>query len=115
MDRGRPALVHWSRTHVFSCIRVRQRGKKVYYILRYNRYSQFLDVMKDMLELKNEAMLYAASAERQEFKMKILTELQKLEAAILKIKGKKREKAIEAYRELLGLLREEPIYLKRYE
>ena len=68
-----------------------------------------------MLELNKEATIHAARPEREDLKMKILTELEKLEGEILKIKGKKREKAIETYRELLGLLEEEPIYLKRYE
>lgn len=47
--------------------------------------------------------------------MKILTKLEKLEEEILKVKGKEREKAMETYRELLWLLKEEPIYLVRYE
>ena len=68
-----------------------------------------------MLELNKEATIHAARPGREDLKMKILTELEKLEGEILKIKGKKREKAIETYRELLGLLEEEPIYLKRYE
>jgi uncharacterized protein (UPF0216 family) len=68
-----------------------------------------------MLELKNKAMNLAAHTDGERFKMKILAELKKLEAEILKVKGKKREKAMKTYLELLGLIKEEPIYLKRYE
>ncbi len=68
-----------------------------------------------MLELKNEAMTNAARAKAEEFKMKLLTKLARLEEEILKVKGKKREEAIETYRKLLRLLKEEPIYLVRYE
>jgi len=46
--------------------------------------------------------------------MKIPTKLRKLEKEIPKMKGKKREEAIETYRELLQLLDDEPIYLLRY-
>lgn len=68
-----------------------------------------------MLELKNEAMSHMAHTKGEDFKMKILTKLARLEREILKLKGKKREKAIRMYREFLGLLKEEPVYLKRYE
>jgi len=44
-----------------------------------------------------------------------MTKLRKLEERILKLKGKEREEAMESYRELLFLLKEEPIYLIRYE
>jgi hypothetical protein len=47
--------------------------------------------------------------------MKILTKLRKLEKEIPELKGKKRGEAIETYRELLWLLKDEPIYLLRYE
>ena len=47
--------------------------------------------------------------------MKILTKLRRLEEEILRLKGKKREEAMETYRELLWLLKDEPIYLVRYE
>ncbi len=47
--------------------------------------------------------------------MKILTKLRRLEEEIPRLKGEKREKAIETYRELLWLLKDEPIYLVRYE
>ena len=68
-----------------------------------------------MLKLKNKATSQVARAEGEEFKMKILTKLERLEEEILKVKGKKREEARETYRELLRLLKEEPIYLVRYE
>lgn len=71
--------------------------------------------MNDMLELKKRAMSHVARAEGKEFKMKILTKLERLEEEILKVKGKEREEARETYRKLLRLLREEPIYLVRYE
>jgi len=74
-----------------------------------------LQARNDMLELKNEAISHVAHAEGEEFKMKILTKLARLEEEILKLRGKKREKAIEMYREFVSLLKEEPIYLKRYE
>ena len=47
--------------------------------------------------------------------MKILTKLRRLEEEIPRLKGKKREEAIETYRELLWRLKDEPIYLVRYE
>ncbi|KPV63818.1 MAG: hypothetical protein AOA66_0547 [Candidatus Bathyarchaeota archaeon BA2] len=47
--------------------------------------------------------------------MKILIKLRRLEEEIPRLKGEKREKAIETYRELLWLLKDEPIYLVRYE
>ena len=47
--------------------------------------------------------------------MKILTKLRRLEEEILKLKGKKREEAMKTYRELLWFLKDEPIYLARYE
>ena len=49
------------------------------------------------------------------FKMKILAKLKLLEEEIPRLKGKQREKAMETYRELLWLLKDEPIYLIRYE
>lgn len=49
----------------------------------------------------------------EEFKMKILTKLRKLEKEILKLKGRKREEAMKLYRKLLFSLRDEPIYLLR--
>ena len=42
-------------------------------------------------------------------------QLRRLEEEIPNLKGKKREKAMEMYRELLWLLKDEPIYLLRYE
>lgn len=68
-----------------------------------------------MLELKNKATSHAKSAEGEESKIKILTKLEKLEEELFTVKGKKREKALETYRELLRLLKEEHIYLVRYE
>ena len=47
--------------------------------------------------------------------MKILTKLRKLEGEILELKGKEREEVMEVYRRLLLQLRDEPIYLFRYE
>jgi len=47
--------------------------------------------------------------------MKILTKLKRLEEEIPRLRGKKREEAMETYRELLWLLKDEPIYLLRYE
>jgi len=46
---------------------------------------------------------------------KILKKLRRLEKEIPKLKGKKRGEAIETYREILWLLKDEPIYLLRYE
>jgi len=51
----------------------------------------------------------------EEFKMEILTKLRRLEEEIPKLKGKKREEAMEIYRQLLQFLEDEPIYLVRYE
>lgn len=47
--------------------------------------------------------------------MKILTKLRRLEKEIPKLKGKEREEAMETYRGLLLILKDEPIYLVRYE
>jgi hypothetical protein len=50
--------------------------------------------------------------------VKILTKLRRLEEEIPKLKGEKREEAMETYRRLLWLLvhaRDEPVYLVRYE
>jgi hypothetical protein len=47
--------------------------------------------------------------------MRILTKLKKLEEEIPKLRGEKREEAMETYRQLLWLLKDEPIYLLRYE
>ena len=41
--------------------------------------------------------------------------LRRLEEEIPALKGKRREEAIETYRELLRILKDEPIYLMRYE
>lgn len=46
---------------------------------------------------------------------KILEKLRQLEKEILTLKGKERGEAIETYRELLWSLKDEPIYLLRYE
>jgi len=42
-------------------------------------------------------------------------QLRRLEEEIPAMKGKRREEAIETYRELLKILKDEPIYLMRYE
>ena len=47
--------------------------------------------------------------------MEIPTKLRKLEDEILKLKGEEREKVMEIYRSLLLRLKDEPIYLVRYE
>jgi hypothetical protein len=47
--------------------------------------------------------------------MKILAKLRKLEEEIPNLRGKKREKVMKMYRALLRLLKDEPIYLVRYE
>jgi len=47
--------------------------------------------------------------------MKIPDKLKILEEKIPNLKGKRRERAMETYRELLWLLKDEPIYLLRYE
>ena len=47
--------------------------------------------------------------------MKIHAMLRKMEQEIPKLRGRKREEAMEVYHELLWVLKEEPIYLLRYE
>ena len=47
--------------------------------------------------------------------MKILAKLRKLETEILKLKGRKREEAMKAYRRLLLSSADEPIYFMRSE
>jgi hypothetical protein len=53
--------------------------------------------------------------EGEDVNVKVQSELKRLEEKILAAKGKKRDKAIETYRELLRLVRDEPIFLLRYE
>jgi hypothetical protein len=45
----------------------------------------------------------------------ILKKLRRLEKEIPMLKGKERGETIETYREILWLLKDEPIYLLRYE
>ena len=47
--------------------------------------------------------------------MKTATKLRRLEEEIPNMKGKKREEAMETYRELLWHLKDDSIYLVRYE
>jgi hypothetical protein len=67
-----------------------------------------------MLELKNAETSQVKREEEKELKIKVMIKLEKLEKEILRTKGKEREKAIETYRELLWLLKDEPMYLLRY-
>jgi len=68
-----------------------------------------------MSQVKNGASRQSTQEERKEFKTKLPIKLESLEEIILTVKGKKRDRAIETYRELLWLLKDEPIYLSRYE
>jgi len=77
-----------------NCIFAEQRNEKVYYILRYNTPSNRV---------------------QEEIKMKILAKLRKLETEILKLKGRKREEAMKAYRRLLLSSTDEAIYFMRSE
>jgi hypothetical protein len=47
--------------------------------------------------------------------MEIPIKLRKMEDEILKLKGEEREKIMKIYRSLLLRLKDEPIYLVRYE
>lgn len=67
-----------------------------------------------MLELKNAKTSQVKREEKIELKIEALVKLEKLEKEILRTKGKEREEAIETYRGLLWLLKDEPIYLRRY-
>ena len=67
-----------------------------------------------MLELKNEEFNQVKQEEAKKLKIEALIKLERLEEEILKTEGKERKKAIETYRELLWLLKDEPIYLLRY-
>ena len=67
-----------------------------------------------MLELKNAEISQVKREEAKKLKFEALIKLEKLEEEILRTEGKEREKAIETYRELLWLLKDEPIYLLRY-
>jgi hypothetical protein len=67
-----------------------------------------------MLELKNAEFSQVKREEAKRLKIEALTKLERLEEEILRTEGKKREKAIETYRELLWLLKDEPVYLLRY-
>ncbi|MGD8506023.1 MAG: hypothetical protein PVF15_05100 [Candidatus Bathyarchaeota archaeon] len=66
-----------------------------------------------MLKLKNE--LISESPQQKDDQVKILLKLKRLEEEILRVKGKKRERAKEIYRKLLWMFQEEPVYLVRYE
>jgi hypothetical protein len=66
-----------------------------------------------MLELKNAEFSQVKREEAKKLKIEALIKLEKLEEEILRTEGKEREKAIETYRELLWLLKDEPIYLLR--
>ncbi len=52
--------------------------------------------------------------EEREYRISVLMKLEKLEREILTLEGEERNRAIEAYRELLWILENEPIYLTRY-
>jgi hypothetical protein len=67
-----------------------------------------------MLELKNAEISQVKREEAKKLKIEALIKLERLEEEILRTEGKEREKAIETYRELLWLLKDEPIYLLRY-
>ena len=67
------------------------------------RFITYYDIINPQIEYK------------RKIKMKILTKLRRLEEEVLKLKGKRREEIMEKYRELLRLLKDEPIYLVRYE
>jgi hypothetical protein len=66
-----------------------------------------------MLELKNAEFSQVKREEAKKLKIEALIKLEKLEEEILRTEGKEREKAIETYRGLLWLLKDEPIYLLR--
>jgi hypothetical protein len=67
-----------------------------------------------MLELKNAEFCEVKREEARKLKIEALIKLERLEEEILRTDGKERKKAIETYRELLWLLKDEPIYLLRY-
>lgn len=67
-----------------------------------------------MIELKNAEFCEVKREEARKLKIEALIKLERLEEEILRTEGKEREKAIETYRELLWLLKDEPIYLLRY-
>ena len=67
-----------------------------------------------MLELKNAEFCEVKREEARKLKIEALIKLERLEEEILRTEGKERKKAIETYRELLWLLKDEPIYLLRY-
>jgi len=67
-----------------------------------------------MLKLKNAEFNQVKQEEAKKLKIEALIKLEKLEEEILRTEGKEREKAIETYRELLWLLKDEPVYLLRY-
>lgn len=68
-----------------------------------------------MLKLKNKSVNHLACTDKEDFKTKTLMKLRRLEEEIPTIKGKRRRAAIEAYHKLLWALKDEPIYLTRYE
>jgi len=67
-----------------------------------------------MLQFKKETGSQFTQEEGREYRIRSLIKLEKLEKEILTLKGKDRGRAIAAYRELLRVLKDEPIYLKRY-
>ena len=91
-------------------------GEARRFIIYYdNRVRSSLCARNDMQELTNEAGSQVTHKDGKESRMSVLIRLEKLEEKILLVKGKERDKAVEMYRELLLLLKDEPIYLLRYE
>ena len=74
-----------------------------------------LRVRNSMLQTRKRAPAKSQfTQEEREYRISVLMKLEKLEREILTLKGEERNRAIEAYRELLWVLENVPIYLTRY-
>lgn len=74
-----------------------------------------LRVRNSMLQTRKRAPAKSQfTQEESEYEMRGLIKLEELEREILTLEGKERSRAIEAYRELLWVLENVPIYLTRY-
>ncbi len=67
-----------------------------------------------MMELENGPVNQGKTEKSGGTKLEKIIRLERLQKEIPRARGKDRDKAIAAYRELLKLLKDEPTYLLRY-
>ncbi len=71
--------------------------------------------LENEIALEHEETSLGRFKEAEAIKSEILSELERLQKEILEKKGKEREKAMKSYRELLRLMKDEPLYISKYE